>query len=255
MSDDPKIIEERAHQLFQEEKFLEAYHLFRKAATIYKEINNHRQSALCFASAGSSWNKRMGEKSFSNAGLSYMEAAKEAELVKDFEYASLLYKYAAINYEREGDFLSFSECFYQSKECYRKFLFYLLFKPSQIKGFLSLEKRKNLLKYTYLWLTYVLFNLIWGYGERPFRAVLTAFAIIFISTLFYLPGNFTDGQTIFKTNLGQALYFSIITFTTVGYGDITPLGLNRLVAGLEAILGIITVPLFIVGLSRRYLRI
>ena len=46
-----------------------------------------------------------------------------------------------------------------------------------------------------------------------------------------------------------------LTFSTVGYGDITPVGLTRLVAMLEVLSAIFIVPLFIVGLSRKYLRI
>lgn len=37
--------------------------------------------------------------------------------------------------------------------------------------------------------------------------------------------------------LGDAVYFSIITATTLGYGDITPLGFSRALAALESILG------------------
>jgi voltage-gated potassium channel Kch len=37
----------------------------------------------------------------------------------------------------------------------------------------------------------------------------------------------------------EAIYFSTITITTVGYGDITPIGINRIFAALEAFLGMI----------------
>lgn len=33
----------------------------------------------------------------------------------------------------------------------------------------------------------------------------------------------------------DALYFSIVTATTVGYGDITPLGISKILAGMEAV--------------------
>ena len=37
----------------------------------------------------------------------------------------------------------------------------------------------------------------------------------------------------------DAIYFSTITITTVGYGDIAPLGINRIFASLEAFIGMI----------------
>lgn len=35
--------------------------------------------------------------------------------------------------------------------------------------------------------------------------------------------------------IADSLYFSIVTATTVGYGDITPLGLSKILAGMEAV--------------------
>ena len=37
----------------------------------------------------------------------------------------------------------------------------------------------------------------------------------------------------------DALYFSTVTITTVGYGDFVPLGVNRWLAALEAFLGML----------------
>ncbi len=48
------------------------------------------------------------------------------------------------------------------------------------------------------------------------------------------------------------LYFSIITFTTIGYGDMSPIGFLRLVAGFEGILGVIFLSFFVICLSRKY---
>lgn len=45
------------------------------------------------------------------------------------------------------------------------------------------------------------------------------------------------------TNLPEAIYFSLITFTTVGYGDITLKEGARLLSGMEAMVGIVTVGL------------
>ncbi len=71
--------------------------------------------------------------------------------------------------------------------------------------------------------------------------IITIFLVIFLFTGAYLSNenNFkSDGK---QTSLAfeDAIYFSAVTFTTVGYGDITPTGLNRFLASLEAILGMI----------------
>ena len=109
MNKEPQLLEKEAYSSLSEERFEEASGLFKKAAQIYKGEKNHKQATLCFASAASCWNKKHGEKTFYNASSSYEKAAREAEQYGDFEYASLLYRYAAINHERDMEFLSFSK--------------------------------------------------------------------------------------------------------------------------------------------------
>jgi hypothetical protein len=43
----------------------------------------------------------------------------------------------------------------------------------------------------------------------------------------------------------DALYFSIITWTTTGYGDLAPVGASRWIAGGEALLGVLYNGLFL----------
>jgi hypothetical protein len=49
-------------------------------------------------------------------------------------------------------------------------------------------------------------------------------------------------------HFATAIYFSIVTWTTVGYGDLVPCGSGRLVAALEAILGYLVMALLIATL-------
>ncbi len=52
-------------------------------------------------------------------------------------------------------------------------------------------------------------------------------------------------------NFGRMLYLSIVTITTLGYGDIVPISdLNRFLVGLESILGMVIIGLFLNSLSR-----
>jgi hypothetical protein len=52
--------------------------------------------------------------------------------------------------------------------------------------------------------------------------------------------------------LGRHVYFSLITFTTVGYGDVNPLGPTaRTLAATEAALGVLLASLVVFVLGRR----
>ncbi|SHJ47938.1 potassium channel family protein [Tepidibacter formicigenes] len=53
--------------------------------------------------------------------------------------------------------------------------------------------------------------------------------------------------------LGNILYFSIITFTTIGYGDISPQYIIKLIAGFEGLIGIFLSSAFLVSLSKKFL--
>jgi len=46
-------------------------------------------------------------------------------------------------------------------------------------------------------------------------------------------------QTGYIAELSESLYFSLITMTTVGYGDVTLQGPGRLISGIQAALGIV----------------
>jgi uncharacterized protein YjbI with pentapeptide repeats len=96
------------------------------------------------------------------------------------------------------------------------------------------------------WAKSGLFLLITGYGERPGRVVVAAFILILgYSALYSIPGAIS-GHGFYDT-----LYFSVVTFTTLGYGDMLPHGAFRLVAGSEALSGILFTGLFLFCLGRK----
>lgn len=69
--------------------------------------------------------------------------------------------------------------------------------------------------------------------------ILFILIIIFLFSSFYATNNagFAELGTQKSIDFQDSLYFSAVTFTTVGYGDITPLDENRLIASIEAITG------------------
>ena len=76
---------------------------------------------------------------------------------------------------------------------------------------------------------------VWGYGEKPGRTILCNFILIIASASIYHGSGLVQLHGVTKTvDWGEALYFSAVTFTTVGYGDFLPLGWVRGVSVFEA---------------------
>lgn len=100
------------------------------------------------------------------------------------------------------------------------------------------------------------------YGESPWRIVAsTAFVIALCAMLYPVYGIETGGGILIysTTNntlqtLFESLYFSVVTFTTLGYGDVQPVGLARLIATLETIAGSALLAMLVFVFGRRATR-
>jgi len=138
-------------------------------------------------------------------------------------------------------------------------------------------ERKSLCHFNSLhgWLWSCFLNAIFGYGERPWRVIIISliiilgFAFTFTSIGIGNPELIELGNSAFsKSNTDiisigvikntvikkfvDCLYFSLITFTTLGYGDFRPLeGLGRILAGSEAFIGAFMMALFVYTFARR----
>jgi len=106
---------------------------------------------------------------------------------------------------------------------------------------------------------FVLGKLLFGYGERPAR-VLFASALVIVLCAFYYSqqGTLIDrvGDSSLEPSFLRGLYFSTITFTTLGYGDFYPSADSfcRIVSMVEAVAGGSLIALFVVCLSKRFSR-
>lgn len=126
-------------------------------------------------------------------------------------------------------------------------------------------RRMQMRRWSKEWCWSKVVDLLCGYGESPDR--LIAFAGLVIlgwAVAFYLVGikgpegrlGFDPGQG-FAANLGaffNCIYYSVVTFTTLGYGDITPTGMARAFAALEAFIGAFSISLFVVVFVRKMTR-
>ncbi|OKY77532.1 MAG: Pentapeptide repeat containing protein [Candidatus Methanohalarchaeum thermophilum] len=120
------------------------------------------------------------------------------------------------------------------------------------KQYLKQKNPKAILYYTYEYLA--------GYGEKITRVILTWIANITIFALIYLTTIQLNIKTLSTTKqeliplLKETIYFSAVTFSTLGYGDINPIGIGRYIASIEALTGGALMALFVLVLGRKFLR-
>ncbi|MBA4067832.1 MAG: hypothetical protein C0501_29860 [Isosphaera sp.] len=92
-----------------------------------------------------------------------------------------------------------------------------------------------------------------GFGLRPLRVLLAAVAVVLgYAAAYWAVGGVTGpGGAAVAVDFPTAVYFSGVTFTTVGYGDLVPAPHARLLAMTEGGLGFVTVSFFVVVLTNR----
>jgi hypothetical protein len=81
----------------------------------------------------------------------------------------------------------------------------------------------------------------------PFQVFTIYLSVIVVSGFLYsfVPGVFKNA-----VNLLDEFYFSVVTITTLGYGDLTPISdFGKLLATAEALLGVILIGLFLLSVG------
>jgi voltage-gated potassium channel Kch len=108
----------------------------------------------------------------------------------------------------------------------------------------------TILAFSIFFIVYGITSVLWAkdlFELRNIMLFLVSYAIFITLIVFIFAGAYYSNNDLFQTQLNpgepiaytEAIYFSTITFTTVGYGDIAPLGVNRLIASIQSITAIV----------------
>jgi hypothetical protein len=106
------------------------------------------------------------------------------------------------------------------------------------------------------------FDKIGLYATSPGRVLLSVVVFwITFGTFYFLSDLSGLGKTVSSVNnpdhlsvLVQSFYHSAVTFFTIGYGDVYPMGLSRVISGLEGFMGVFMMSYFTVAFVRKVLR-
>jgi hypothetical protein len=81
-------------------------------------------------------------------------------------------------------------------------------------------------------------------GKALFSLIIAVFVmLVSFAELYRTIGIFENGERV--ADAVTCLYFSTVTWTTLGYGDIQPLGWSRLAAAVQALLGYVYLGVFV----------
>lgn len=105
-----------------------------------------------------------------------------------------------------------------------------------------------------------------GYGERPFYSLMASLTLVLVcGTLYMLFGvNINNEVLVFHPTLANPFpafnklilwyHFSLVTFSTVGYGNVVPIGGSLIVSAVEMVLGVVMVGIWVSTLVRKMTR-
>jgi hypothetical protein len=106
------------------------------------------------------------------------------------------------------------------------------------------------------WLNYIFGDLLCKYGTSFTRVLMASIIVIMLCAVLYTTNNslLFHNEPIKEANFLNSTYFSIVTFTTLGYGDYHAIGLMRFLAAAESFMGAALMALFTVIVARTIIR-
>ena len=193
----------------------------------------------------------------SNAKLENVKWGKDYKVINELE-AEDAYK--------AGDIKLANEKYREAEEIYRAIKISM---QSQTLGdetgefFIRemIAKRKQFKKFSAARIGSRVIEITTGYGEKLSNILFTVIGIIITCMLLYGIQGVSYGDTVIGffstdydllTTLGQLLYFSVVVYSTVGFGEMIPIGpLGKTVMMFEGIAGGLVLAILIIALYKK----
>ncbi|WP_440007967.1 pentapeptide repeat-containing protein [Halomicrococcus sp. SG-WS-1] len=217
----------------------------------FASLQRSRLHHIVFANARVNEETSFGERVVYESELAAVDDADDRS--ERFEAARWTYRELQRVAERNGLTRSMRRYYLREKEMHRRLLW-------ESRAYLKAVAEEG-----WRWTT--------AYGSSPYRVIATSLVVVVLCAILYpltggiqeTAGGFaityevenpgTTPGSFLSLVFFKSLYFSTITFATLGYGDIQPIGeWARVVAGVEALLGHMLLALLMFVLTRTIVR-
>jgi len=216
-------------------EFEKAGESYRRAGEAYKETEKWREVALSYKNSGEACRTA---RAWRAAGLSYAQSGNAYRKADIWTGAEESYCSAKMAYTEAGAYEEAGSMYYEE----------------------MVMKRMSLKKHSLKRLVHYIYDLLCGYGEKPKNVVISWVVIIFSFALIYMfPSGLAYNGSLkisnsFLARAFHSLYFSTITFATLGQSNFEPKGYMRPFVMIEAFLGIFMIVLFVLVFGRKMMR-
>jgi len=198
-------------------------------------------------------------KSEEEAVRRFLTAAKLAEAAREWYLAALAFRHVGdflINPTPPSDLERAFRMYRRAVDAFhrcgmvddaRELSYYLL----RLQLARSRELKLPLPRRVELWAYW----LVAGFGHRPLRVIgLAAGVVVLFGVLYWANGGVVAAGSRQPAGLWDCVYFSGVTFATIGYGDFVPTPWTRPLALVEGFLGALTMGFFVAVLANRLRR-
>jgi len=177
-----------------------------------------------------------------------------------------------LSYEKEGKRDEADRMFVLERRAYRKVLKNRA-KEKYSNAKMPYQKFEAILFLIYVYISTaieaILADWISLYGTSWGRIILSSFWVITVNAILYqalshfshvvilgipIGTIYTNGASEGIPGLLNALYYSLVTFTTLGYGDMHPTGWLKALSAIEALTGAVFMALIVAVIARKWMR-